>query len=214
MRKLLLAALLCWLGSGAGHRRSEPPHRRRPHPLQPRHLVRAAAAGGHQGAAAGRRQESHSSRARATTARRCSTRPRPTSSCRCCAPIAGAARSAPGCETPSIIPHVEARLKANTYAGIGEFHVFGADADLPVMRRLVELAKERKIFLHAHSDADAVERIFKQDPQARACCGRTRASTSPTTCAPCSPSTRCCGPTSPSATTTRRAAGSTKPGGS
>jgi hypothetical protein len=68
---------------------------------------------------------------------------------------------------PSIIPHVEARLKANTYAGIGEFHVFGADADLPVMRRLVELAKERKIFLHAHSDADAVERIFKQDPAAR-----------------------------------------------
>ena len=68
---------------------------------------------------------------------------------------------------PSIIPHVEARLKANTYAGIGEFHVFGADADLPVMRRLVELAKERKIFLHAHSDADAVERIFKQDPGAR-----------------------------------------------
>ena len=68
---------------------------------------------------------------------------------------------------PTIIPHVEGRLKANTYAGIGEFHVFGADADLPVMRRLVELAKERKIFLHAHSDADAVERIFKQDPGAR-----------------------------------------------
>ena len=68
---------------------------------------------------------------------------------------------------PTIVPHVESRLKTNTYAGIGEFHVFGADADLPVMRRLVELAKERKIFLHAHSDADAVERIFKQDPQAR-----------------------------------------------
>jgi hypothetical protein len=68
---------------------------------------------------------------------------------------------------PSIIPHVEERLKVNTYAGIGEFHVFGADADLPVMRRLVQLAKERKIFLHAHSDADAVERIFKQDPSAR-----------------------------------------------
>jgi hypothetical protein len=35
------------------------------------------------------------------------------------------------------------------------------------MRRMVELAKERKIFLHAHSDADAVERIFKQNPEAR-----------------------------------------------
>jgi hypothetical protein len=68
---------------------------------------------------------------------------------------------------PGIVPHVEGRLKTMTYAGIGEFHVFGADADLPVMRRLVELAKERKIFLHAHSDADAVERIFKQDPDAR-----------------------------------------------
>jgi predicted TIM-barrel fold metal-dependent hydrolase len=68
---------------------------------------------------------------------------------------------------PSIVPHVEARLKANTYAGIGEFHVFGSDADLPVMRRLVQLAKVRKIFLHAHSDVDAVERIFKQDPEAR-----------------------------------------------
>lgn len=68
---------------------------------------------------------------------------------------------------PNIIQHVEGRLKVNTYAGIGEFHVYGADADTPVVRRMVELARERKIFLHAHSDADAVERIFKQDPQAR-----------------------------------------------
>ena len=67
----------------------------------------------------------------------------------------------------SIIAHVEARLKANTYAGIGEFHAYGADADTPVMRRMVELAKERKIFLHAHSDFDAVERMFKQNPTAQ-----------------------------------------------
>ena len=67
---------------------------------------------------------------------------------------------------PSIIAHVEGRLKVNTYAGIGEFHAYGADADTAVMRRMVELAKERKIFLHAHSDADAVERMFKQNPEA------------------------------------------------
>ncbi len=66
----------------------------------------------------------------------------------------------------SIIAHVEGRLKANTYAGIGEFHAYGADADTAVMRRMVQLAKERKIFLHAHSDADAVERMFKQNPEA------------------------------------------------
>lgn len=67
---------------------------------------------------------------------------------------------------PTIIPHVEARLKANTYAGIGEFHAHGADVDTPVMRRMVELAKQRNIFLHAHSDAEAIERIFKQNPDA------------------------------------------------
>ena len=66
----------------------------------------------------------------------------------------------------SIIAHVEGRLKVNTYAGIGEFHAYGADADTAVMRRMVELAKERRIFLHAHSDADAVERMFKQNPEA------------------------------------------------
>jgi Amidohydrolase len=67
---------------------------------------------------------------------------------------------------PTILQHIEGRLKANTYAGIGEFHAYGADADTPVMRRVVQLAKEYRIFLHAHSDADAVERMFKHDPQA------------------------------------------------
>ncbi len=32
---------------------------------------------------------------------------------------------------------------------------------------MVQLAKQHKLVLHAHSDADAVERLFKQDPQAR-----------------------------------------------
>jgi len=67
----------------------------------------------------------------------------------------------------TIVAHVEERLKRYRYVAIGEFHVYGADADLPVVRRMVELARERKLFLHAHSDADAVERIFRQDPGAR-----------------------------------------------
>ena len=67
----------------------------------------------------------------------------------------------------TIIAHVEDRLRRYRYVAIGEFHVSGADADLPVVRRMVQLARERKIFLHVHSDADAVERIFRQDPGAR-----------------------------------------------
>ena len=67
----------------------------------------------------------------------------------------------------SVIPYLEDRLKKYRYAGIGEFHLFGADADLPVPRRMVQLARQHKLFLHAHSDVDAVERLFKQWPEAK-----------------------------------------------
>ena len=32
---------------------------------------------------------------------------------------------------------------------------------------MVVLAKQHRLVLHAHSDADAIERLFQQDPQAR-----------------------------------------------
>lgn len=67
----------------------------------------------------------------------------------------------------SVIPYLEELLKKHTYVGIGEFHLYGADADLPVPRRMVQLAQKHKLFLHAHSDADAVERLFRQWPGAR-----------------------------------------------
>ena len=67
----------------------------------------------------------------------------------------------------TVVVHVEARLAEHRYAGIGEFHVYGADADLPVVRRLVQLARTKGLFLHVHSDAEAVRRIFAQDPEAR-----------------------------------------------
>jgi len=63
--------------------------------------------------------------------------------------------------------YLEERLKKYRYAGIGEFHVYGADADLPVPRRMVQLARQYGLLLHAHSDADAVERLFRQWPEAR-----------------------------------------------
>jgi hypothetical protein len=67
----------------------------------------------------------------------------------------------------SVVAHLEARLARHRYVAIGEYHVSGEDADLPVVRRVVQLARERKLALHSHSDADAVERQFRQDPQAR-----------------------------------------------
>jgi len=67
----------------------------------------------------------------------------------------------------TVIPYLEDRLRKYRYVGIGEFHLYGADAELRVPRRMVELAKQYGLFLHAHSDADAVERLFRQWPEAR-----------------------------------------------
>ncbi len=68
---------------------------------------------------------------------------------------------------PTIIGFLEDMLSKRRYVAIGEFHIFGADADLPNMRKVVELAKKYGLYLHSHSDADAVQRHFQQDPTAR-----------------------------------------------
>jgi predicted TIM-barrel fold metal-dependent hydrolase len=70
-------------------------------------------------------------------------------------------------EDESVIAYVEERLRKYKYVAIGEFHVSGLEADLPVVRRIVVLAKQHGLILHAHSDADALERMFRQDPEAR-----------------------------------------------
>lgn len=67
----------------------------------------------------------------------------------------------------TVLGYLAERLAKHRYVAIGEFHVYGADADLPVVRGMVQMAKERGLFLHLHGDADAVERVFRQDPGAR-----------------------------------------------
>ena len=67
----------------------------------------------------------------------------------------------------TVAAFLEERLRRSRYAAIGEFHLYGADADLPVPRRMIALAREHKLVLHAHSDVDAIERIYRQDPAAR-----------------------------------------------
>jgi hypothetical protein len=68
---------------------------------------------------------------------------------------------------PEALRYVEELLRKHRYVAIGEFHLYGADADLPIPRRIVELARQHGLLLHAHSDVEALERIFAQDPGAR-----------------------------------------------
>lgn len=67
----------------------------------------------------------------------------------------------------TILAHVEQRLKEYRYVAIGEIHLDDAEADNPVVRRVVQLARKHGLMLHVHSDAGAIERLFGQDPQAR-----------------------------------------------
>jgi hypothetical protein len=67
----------------------------------------------------------------------------------------------------AIVGYMERRLARHPYVALGEYHVFGAEADLPVMRAVVRMARDCALVLHSHSDADAVERQFAQWPEAR-----------------------------------------------
>lgn len=67
---------------------------------------------------------------------------------------------------PSVIDMLSDRLNKSRYAGIGEFHANGDDIELPVLQKVVNLAKEHGIFLHAHVDIEAIHRIFSRNPNA------------------------------------------------
>ena len=65
------------------------------------------------------------------------------------------------------LPFLENELKRGIYTGIGEFHLFGAEAESDVIKRLVNLSVEKKLHLHAHSDAQAIETLMSHNSNAK-----------------------------------------------
>jgi hypothetical protein len=70
-------------------------------------------------------------------------------------------------QDPGVLAYVEERLKKGIYKGIGEFHLSGGQTGTPVIRRLVELAFQQGLVLHAHSDDAAIEELFAIDPRVK-----------------------------------------------
>jgi hypothetical protein len=68
---------------------------------------------------------------------------------------------------PAIFALMQAELGSRAYRGIGEFHLNGADAGGDLVRRMVTLSVERGLWLHAHSDEEAIETLYRHDPRAR-----------------------------------------------
>lgn len=72
---------------------------------------------------------------------------------------------------------LETELDRGLYVGIGEFHIFGHDADSEGFARVVALAAARGLWLHAHCDDYVISRIFALDPAARVIWAHTGMST-------------------------------------
>jgi Tat protein secretion system quality control protein TatD with DNase activity len=67
----------------------------------------------------------------------------------------------------SLPARVAAALDDGHWAGLGELHLFAADARAPVFEALVRLAAARRLVLMLHGDAAVVERAFELAPELR-----------------------------------------------
>jgi hypothetical protein len=74
---------------------------------------------------------------------------------------------------------IRKELARGIYKGLGEFHIYGHDADSEGFARFVALASQHKLWLHAHCDDYVIERIFALDADARVIWAHTGMSTPP-----------------------------------
>ena len=68
---------------------------------------------------------------------------------------------------PGVQTYVEERLKRGIYRGIGEFHLSASGAGGPTAKRFAELAADRDLFLQAHVDEVAIEKLLTLYPKVR-----------------------------------------------
>jgi len=68
---------------------------------------------------------------------------------------------------PDIHAMIVEEHKRGYYKGVGEFHVFGKDADTEVVKKIVNFAVEKNLVLLAHCDEQALELLFAHNPKAR-----------------------------------------------
>jgi predicted TIM-barrel fold metal-dependent hydrolase len=71
-------------------------------------------------------------------------------------------------EADTVMPYLTERLETPIYRGIGEFHLhFDGHADAPIVRQTARMAVEQGLYLHVHSNAEAVRTIFSYEPEVK-----------------------------------------------
>jgi hypothetical protein len=74
---------------------------------------------------------------------------------------------------------IQTEYKRGYYRGIGEFHIYGKSAASPLVKRIVDFAVERDLYLHAHCDEEALLILFAHNPRAKIIWAHTGFSTAP-----------------------------------
>jgi hypothetical protein len=80
---------------------------------------------------------------------------------------------------PSIYELVLDEYKRGYYRGIGEFHIYGKSAASDVVKKIVNFAVERNLYLHAHCDEEALLILFAHNPKAKIIWAHTGFTTAP-----------------------------------
>lgn len=80
---------------------------------------------------------------------------------------------------PKIYELVESEFKRGYFRGIGEFHIYGKDAESEIAAKVVRFAVAHGLYLHAHCDEQALEILFQHDKRAKIIWAHTGFSTAP-----------------------------------
>jgi hypothetical protein len=80
---------------------------------------------------------------------------------------------------PSIFDLIQDEYKRGYYRGVGEFHLSGNAAAGPLVKKIVDFAVERDLYLHCHCDETALLHLFAHNGRARVVWAHTGFSTPP-----------------------------------
>jgi hypothetical protein len=68
---------------------------------------------------------------------------------------------------PAIYELIQNEYKRGYYRGVGEFHIYGQDAEAPVVKQAVDFAVARDLYVLAHCDEPALLIQLRHNPKAK-----------------------------------------------
>ncbi len=80
---------------------------------------------------------------------------------------------------PAIYDLIETEYKRGYFRGVGEFHIYGSAAQAPLVKKVVDFAVERDLYLLAHCDEAALLILHAHNPRAKIIWAHTGFSTAP-----------------------------------